>query len=591
MKLTPSSAPFLDSNWWAEAAGTTDALRTLVRSVARVQAFAVFFAVCNKPWERDQLIAMLVGALPGKFLHLVELTAETTDVLAEVCRQVPQPQGPVQVVGLERIVPSDATHSEVLAALNLHRPQWPERVPQPVIFWVPQYVLGFLEREAPDFFDWRSDTIAFPDLAEEVVNHLRDFIWKPTVDGSLSMEARKARTLELQARLQRNLHSDDPVARSAKAGWLEELGSQLAFSGDWEQALAKFQEALNLYEALGDKRSRAVTLSDIARIRANRGEVDTALLLHQEALAIFAALGDDRSRSATLDEIALIKRLKGEVDAALLLHQQAVAIYEALGDKRSRAASLGEIARIRADKGEVDAALLLHQQAIAIYEALGDKRSRAASLGEIARIRANKGEVDAALLLHQEALAVFEAQGDTRSRAVMLNDIARIKRQKGELDAALLLHQEAITIYKALGDKRSRAVSLGDIARIRADKGEMDTAMKLQNERLAVNKELGDLDGIAAASFDLAEIEIRQKKLKEAHDHLAESYAINLKIGRLDGICFVGLTFGLLLCATGQRKQGLVILHRSRKGFLKLGRTEKARQTQALIDQISKRQQ
>ena len=30
---------------------------------------------------------------------------------------------------------------------------------QPVVFWVADYLVGLLGREAPDFFDWRSDTL------------------------------------------------------------------------------------------------------------------------------------------------------------------------------------------------------------------------------------------------------------------------------------------------------------------------------------------------------------------------------------------------------------------------------------------------
>ena len=307
MNSIPSSAPFLDSSRWAEATETTDVLRTLARGVTRARAFALFFAVCNRPGGRDQLIAMLGAALPETNLHRVELTAHTTDVLAEVCRQTPQPQGPVLVVGLEQAVPSDTPHHPVLATLNLQRPLWPERVAQPVIFWVPQYLLGFLEREAPDFFDWRSDTLAFPDLAEAEVDHLRHYVWTPAVDGSLSLEARQARTQELRLRLEQSPHSDDPVARRAKAGWLRELGNQLAFSGEWEQALTKLEEARDLCEALGDKRSRAFTLGDIARIRADKGEVDAALQLHQERLGIFEALGDLSGKAQTLWSIAEIE--------------------------------------------------------------------------------------------------------------------------------------------------------------------------------------------------------------------------------------------------------------------------------------------
>ena len=60
--------------------------------------------------------------------------------------------------------------------------------------------------------------------------------------------------------------------------------------GEVEAALALHQEVLQTFEALGDRRERAVTLGDIARIMTGKGEVEAALALHQEQVQIFEAL-------------------------------------------------------------------------------------------------------------------------------------------------------------------------------------------------------------------------------------------------------------------------------------------------------------
>jgi hypothetical protein len=97
---------------------------------------------------------------------------------------------------------------------------------------------------------------------------------------------------------------------------------------------------------LGDKRSRALTLGGIARIRRDKGDIDAALLLHNEMLAIFEALGDKRSRAVTLGDIAWIRRTKGDIDAALQLHAERLGIFEALGDRQERAHTLWSIAQV-----------------------------------------------------------------------------------------------------------------------------------------------------------------------------------------------------------------------------------------------------
>jgi len=144
--------------------------------------------------------------------------------------------------------------------------------------------------------------------------------------------------------------------------------------------------------------------------------VDAALDLHQEALKVFEELGDRRARAVTLGDVARILANKGELNAALDLHQHELKLYEELGDQHARAVKLGDIARIQAHKGEVDTALTLHLERLKIFEVLGDRRLHAVTRGDIARILTDKGEVDA--VADSEPIgSMLVAQGKVRNVA------------------------------------------------------------------------------------------------------------------------------------------------------------------------------
>jgi tetratricopeptide (TPR) repeat protein len=167
-----------------------------------------------------------------------------------------------------------------------------------------------------------------------------------------------------------------------------------------------------------------------------------------------------------------------------------------------------------------------------------------------------------------------------------LGDIARIRRDQGQADEALQMHQERLRIFEELGDKRHRAVVLGAIARIRRARGQPDEALQMHQERLQVLEELGDLEGKANSLWDIAQIEMKRQDYPGAAQHLSESYAILVRIGRLDGICAVGKVLGRLLCAAGQKEEGLAILERCRAGYQQLHQTERAQSVGAIIEQI-----
>lgn len=76
------------------------------------------------------------------------------------------------IVGAEQALADADQAWRFLGRLNLRRALWPERIPYPVVFWVHHRARGLLTSGAPDFFDWRSDTIEFPALSREEMRPL-----------------------------------------------------------------------------------------------------------------------------------------------------------------------------------------------------------------------------------------------------------------------------------------------------------------------------------------------------------------------------------------------------------------------------------
>ena len=160
-------------------------------------------------------------------------------------------------------------------------------------------------------------------------------------------------------------------------------GERLGQVGDTDAGDALLERAAERAEdpASADAEARGAVFLSFARSLVQRGELDRAHGYFQKAMELAS---DKRSRAVTLGDIARIRAGKGEVEEALRLHEEELKVYEGLGDKRSRAVTLGDIARIRAGKGEVDEALRLHEERLGIFEGLGDKRSRSVTLQDLA---------------------------------------------------------------------------------------------------------------------------------------------------------------------------------------------------------------
>ena len=119
------------------------------------------------------------------------------------------------------------------------------------------------------------------------------------------------------------------------------------------------------------QRGVAVTLGDVARLKAQGGDVAGALALHQERLAIFEQLGDVRSRAVTQYDLAGLYQAQGDYAAAERLYRDSLEISRQIGDAEGTYALLARLGQLALAQERRDEALSLLQEARQGFEQLG----------------------------------------------------------------------------------------------------------------------------------------------------------------------------------------------------------------------------
>jgi len=283
-----------------------DAFRALRRAIVRSRGFSLLLCTCDAPATRDALIANLAASLPGLALHRIQLPDPAEQEPLEAVAAL-QPPGPVMIVGLEPLLADEDRAERLLTALNLSRGDWPSRVPVPVVVWIPRRLLALLTADAPDFFDWRSDILDFPELTADQARPFAVRDWMYGVDPRLTREEQDTRVQELEARIAATLDGDDESVCRRRLEWWDELAELRTIRGDIDEALRiRTEEELPVYEKLGDVREKAVTMGKIADILQARGNLDEALRVRlEEELPVYERIGDVRNRLMCQAEIAL----------------------------------------------------------------------------------------------------------------------------------------------------------------------------------------------------------------------------------------------------------------------------------------------
>ncbi|GIV89789.1 MAG: hypothetical protein KatS3mg055_2307 [Chloroflexus sp.] len=293
--------------------------------------------------------------------------------------------------------------------------------------------------------------------------------------------------------------------------------------GDLDGALRLYEQALAIWERLGDVQGKSATLHEMAGVLVTRGDLDGALRLYEQALALDESLGDVQGKSATLHAMANVLVTRGDLDGALRLYEQALAIQERLGDVQGKSATLHAMANVLVTRGDLDGALRLYEQALAIQERLGDVQGKSATLHEMAGVLVRRGDLDGALRLYEQALAIWERLGDVQGKSATLHEMAGVLVTRGDLDGALRLYEQSLAIKEHLRDVRGKSATLHAMAGVLVRRGDLDGALRLYEQSLAIKERLGDVQGKSATLIMMAQIQFMRGEHEQALSNARES--------------------------------------------------------------------
>ena len=180
--------------------------------------------------------------------------------------------------------------------------------------------------------------------------------------GLLAAEAREKRNLA--RRLERSL-----------GGFLWQRGEAAQAGQFLQTSLATARELLEAAttgeEIEAGQRGVAVTLGDIARLKAQAGDVAGALALHQEEMAVYEQLGDVRSRAVTQCDLADLRHAQGEDEEAERLYRDSLEISRRIGDAEGTYTLLARLGQLALGQGRPEEALPLLQQARQGFQDMG----------------------------------------------------------------------------------------------------------------------------------------------------------------------------------------------------------------------------
>lgn len=278
----------------------------LVRALRRSRGFSLYIALCNVPLFRADMVRQL-KTMVGRPIVEITLRRECDPHEAVASARNEAPEDVILFIyGLEALLTSvdEKGAREVLSQLNWRRAAY-RRLDRPLVFWLPEFAVPLLARNAPDFFDWNSGVYEFkvPEVARlsmltETLNQLPGF-----------RSAEEGKTRERMALLKGlgdEYSGKTPAERLAHARIALQLSQMHEQLAEYQAASEAAAAALELFSALGDERGAASVMRQAANIDIRVARYGEARGKVQEALRVSRGGSDRAGEAAALHQLGYL---------------------------------------------------------------------------------------------------------------------------------------------------------------------------------------------------------------------------------------------------------------------------------------------
>lgn len=267
------------------------------------------------------------------------------------------------------------------------------------------------------------------------------------------------------------------------------------------EAIAKYQQALKIWQEIGDRNLQANTLIGIGKVYLELGSTKKALDFYNQGLTIQIAQKDLPGQADTLYTIGKIYTGLGEPQKALNSLNQALEIQRTRKEVAGQADILTIIGAVYISVGENQKALDSLNQALQLQQAQKNLSGpaltlnlaqQASTLSAIASTYHALGQSQKAIDYYNQARSLFQKVGLRNGEAEILNQISIVYDSLGEKQKALDALNQALAIQRSDRNRSREAFTLGNIAAIYQSFGDYQQALNSYNQALELSRQVGD---------------------------------------------------------------------------------------------------
>jgi tetratricopeptide (TPR) repeat protein len=308
------------------------------------------------------------------------------------------------------------------------------------------------------------------------------------------------------------------------------LGICYHLLGQYEKAIASYQQHYDISEEIGNRQGVAISLGNLGLCYSSLGQYEKAIAYHQQYHKISEAIGFRQGVAISLGNLGNCYNDLGQYEKAIAHLKQSLEIEEEIGNRQGVASSLENLGGCYKSLGQYEQAIAYKQQSLEISEEIGNRRGVAISLGNLGNCYYDLGQYEKAIAYHQQFHDISKEMGFRHGVANSLGNLGNCYYSLGQYEKAIVYHQQDLDISEEIGYRQGVTISLGNLGICYKNLGQYENAITYQQQSLEIEEETGDRQGVAISLHNIGETLIKLENYSEAETKIQESLVISQEI-------------------------------------------------------------
>ena len=209
--------------------------------------------------------------------------------------------------------------------------------------------------------------------------------------------------------------------------------SQLAKEGPSGivQAIEKLEQAMPVWQRLGERTWMGLTLYQIGRMQMRQGRPDKAQGTFEQAVAVHRDLKERLREAASLNGLANAYYNQRQFEKAIEIFEQELSIFREQKFRRWEGLILNSLGNTNANLGRLEKAIEYFEQSRAIMQEVNDQTNEAQAMNRIGVMNLNRGKTDESVASFRSAIAKYKEAEDRFGEAQTLNNLAIAENRVG----------------------------------------------------------------------------------------------------------------------------------------------------------------